>query len=84
MHSEGVWGFGKVIDVKYSTSTTNDVVRDIIIPETAAEGCCYADKFPGGPQTPNTLMSHWWGNTFISLVKVLLHLMQCFSSTFIV
>jgi hypothetical protein len=52
------------------TTTTADVVNNVIIPETRDRGCCYADIFPGGPKQPETLMSHWWGNTFLSLVKV--------------
>jgi hypothetical protein len=33
--------------------------------------CCFADLLPGGAKTPETLMSHWWGNTFLSLVKAI-------------
>lgn len=49
-------------------TTTAEVVSKIIIPQTAKDVCCYADALPGGPQTPQTLMSHWWGNTFLNLV----------------
>ena len=61
------------IKSRSSSMTTSEVVRDIIIPETAARGCCYADIFPGGPKPPETLMSHWWGNSFINLVKVMMN-----------
>lgn len=47
---------------------THQVVRQIIIPETKAKQCCYADILPGGPTKPETLMSHWWGNSFLALV----------------
>eukprot|EP00900_Chrysochromulina_parva_P007735 jgi/Chrpa1/16963/Chrysochromulina_OHIO_Genome00004793-RA len=53
------------------TTTTLEVVRNIVIPETQAAGCCYADTLPGGPRTPQTLMSHWWGNTFLHLVRAI-------------
>jgi len=66
------WGPGRLEEIRSRSSsvTTSEVVRDIIIPETAARGCCYADIFPGGPKPPETLMSHWWGNSFINTVKV--------------
>jgi hypothetical protein len=67
------WYRGVVNKIKSSSMTTSEVVRDIIIPETAARGCCYADIFPGGPKPPETLMSHWWGNSFINLVKVMMN-----------
>lgn len=59
-HREGLIGF---------RSTTAEVVKQIIIPQTAERMCCYADVLPGGPQIPETLMSHWWGNIFLDLVK---------------
>lgn len=51
--------------------STSDVVNKIVIPETASRGCCYSDIFPGGPKEPETLMSHWWGNTFLHLVQAI-------------
>lgn len=50
-------------------TTTYEVVKNIIIPETASGKCCYADILPDGPKEPTTLMSHWWGNNFLHLVK---------------
>lgn len=52
-------------------TTTAEVVFNIIIPETAERKCCYADLFPGGTKKPETLMSHWWGNCFLHLVKAI-------------
>jgi hypothetical protein len=72
----GIWDRGTVEEIKSSSMTTSEVVRDIIIPETAARGCCYADIFPGGPKPPETLMSLWWGNSFINLVKVMMMMMM--------
>mmetsp|Transcript_52780 Transcript_52780/g.120085 ORF Transcript_52780/g.120085 Transcript_52780/m.120085 type:complete len:735 (+) Transcript_52780:43-2247(+) len=48
---------------------TFEVVRDIIIPETKEKKCCYADILPGGPVQAEILMSHWWGNNFLHLVR---------------
>ena len=73
MWFEGQWMRSHVGRIRMNNITTSEVVRDIIIPETAARGCCYADIFPGGPKPPETLMSHWWGNSFINLVKVMMN-----------
>jgi len=69
---EEVWYPGR-ITARYeeTNETTSEIVARIIIPETAAKGCCYADIFEGGPKQPTTLMSHWWGNRFVDLVKVI-------------
>eukprot|EP00927_Polykrikos_kofoidii_P068005 TRINITY_DN63418_c0_g1_i1.p1 TRINITY_DN63418_c0_g1~~TRINITY_DN63418_c0_g1_i1.p1 ORF type:complete len:582 (-),score=84.28 TRINITY_DN63418_c0_g1_i1:70-1779(-) len=48
-------------------TTTADVVRDIIIPETADERCCYMHgqvRMLGGTHPPKKFVSHWWGNRF--------------------
>ena len=55
-----------------TNETTSEIVTRIIIPESAANGCCYASLFPGEPKQPTTLMSHWWGNRFVDLVKVVM------------
>ena len=69
---------GRVVtEILYSSVTTAEVMRDIIIPETAARGCCYADIFPGGPKPPETFMSHSLGNSFINLVKVIIAFDAC-------
>jgi len=66
------WMKGVVRKIITTDLTTAEVVTQIVIPATASDGCCYADKFPGGPKPPSTLMSHWWGNSFIHLVKVMI------------
>eukprot|EP00931_Biecheleriopsis_adriatica_P054014 TRINITY_DN31750_c0_g1_i12.p1 TRINITY_DN31750_c0_g1~~TRINITY_DN31750_c0_g1_i12.p1 ORF type:complete len:370 (+),score=36.00 TRINITY_DN31750_c0_g1_i12:18-1127(+) len=46
-------------------TTTTEIVRDIIIPETAAAGVgAYMDIMPGGRHEPDVLVSHWWGARF--------------------
>jgi len=40
------------------------VVRDIVIPETSEQKCCYMDVMPGGTRPPGKLVSHWWGANF--------------------
>ena len=45
-------------DGKLNKSTkTFEVVRDIVIPETREQQCCYADLM--GPRKAKKLMSHW-------------------------
>jgi len=72
--ADDMWVQGTVCEVKTSSITTAEVVKEVIIPDTKGETeegkGCYADKFPGGAKVPTTLMSHSWGNSFISLVKV--------------
>eukprot|EP00931_Biecheleriopsis_adriatica_P074873 TRINITY_DN48850_c0_g1_i1.p1 TRINITY_DN48850_c0_g1~~TRINITY_DN48850_c0_g1_i1.p1 ORF type:complete len:1144 (+),score=213.35 TRINITY_DN48850_c0_g1_i1:54-3485(+) len=46
------------------STTTSEVVRNIVIPETASRQCCYMDVMDGGPHRPNKLVSHWWGASF--------------------
>jgi len=69
---DGSWYTGYVTARLENHFTTADVVSKIVIPETAREGCCYAETFPGGTKQPETLMSHWWGNKFLDLVKVMM------------
>ena len=70
---EEVWYPGRVsARCEETNETTSEIVTRIIIPESAANGCCYASLFPGGPKQPTTLMSHWWGNRFVDLVKVVM------------
>lgn len=52
-------------------TTTAQVVFQIVVPETRHGMCCYADILPGGPREPETLMSHWWGNRFLDLVRAI-------------
>eukprot|EP00439_Symbiodinium_sp_Y106_P047307 s2415_g6.t1 len=57
---------------RLSEMSTADVVREIVIPKTRDTCCAMVDLFEGGPQEPSCLMSHWWGNSFMSLVEAIL------------
>eukprot|EP00927_Polykrikos_kofoidii_P065090 TRINITY_DN60888_c0_g1_i1.p1 TRINITY_DN60888_c0_g1~~TRINITY_DN60888_c0_g1_i1.p1 ORF type:complete len:551 (+),score=50.44 TRINITY_DN60888_c0_g1_i1:65-1717(+) len=62
-----------------SRKTTSEVVRDIIVPESKSLCCPFVDIMPGVPyrgispgrKTPHVLMSHWWGNLFLGLVRAI-------------
>eukprot|EP00931_Biecheleriopsis_adriatica_P119960 TRINITY_DN95111_c0_g1_i1.p1 TRINITY_DN95111_c0_g1~~TRINITY_DN95111_c0_g1_i1.p1 ORF type:complete len:733 (-),score=154.25 TRINITY_DN95111_c0_g1_i1:26-2224(-) len=47
-----------------TTTKTEEVVRSIVIPETAAHNACYLDVEAGGPYRPQTFVSHYWGANF--------------------
>eukprot|EP00930_Biecheleria_cincta_P043194 TRINITY_DN29685_c0_g1_i1.p1 TRINITY_DN29685_c0_g1~~TRINITY_DN29685_c0_g1_i1.p1 ORF type:complete len:434 (-),score=67.50 TRINITY_DN29685_c0_g1_i1:162-1463(-) len=52
---------------------TLEVVRNIVIPETARAGpggrsCCYMDVMLGGPKRPRKMVSHSWQTPFKDLV----------------
>ncbi|CAE7446640.1 unnamed protein product [Symbiodinium microadriaticum] len=57
---------------RLSEMSTADVVREIVIPKTRERCCAMVDLFEGGPKEPSCLMSHWWGNSFMSLVEAIL------------
>merc|ERR1719277_260186 len=49
--------------------TTNDVVRQAIIPATREAACAMATQMMGGkPVRPQKMVTHCWGNRFIDLV----------------
>jgi len=63
----------KVLD---KNTSTENVVRNIVIPQTAAQVCCYMDsafmRTLGGPKAANKLVSHSWGVPFLNtLLNVL-------------
>lgn len=49
-------------------STCWDVLRDVIIPDTAAEAVAYMDIVMGSPKRPGCMVSHWWGTNFREVV----------------
>ncbi|CAE7362242.1 unnamed protein product [Symbiodinium natans] len=57
---------------RLSEMSTAEVVRDIVIPKTRGRSCAMVELFEGGPKEPTCLMSHWWGNSFMSLVEAVL------------
>ena len=47
----------------HDKTTTNEVVRDIVLQESQGQGA-YVNVLPGGPEKPDFLVSHWWGALF--------------------
>ncbi|CAJ1335936.1 unnamed protein product [Effrenium voratum] len=50
---------------------TVDVVWQVIIPETAARGCAYAELLQDEKRLPDKMVSHNWGNLFSHLIAAL-------------
>lgn len=48
-------------------TSCNQVLRDVVIPETRIHKCCYMDIMPGGPKPGAKWVSHWWGMTLRDL-----------------
>jgi len=52
--------------------TTMDVVREVVIPGSAAERCGFASKMMGGrPLRPKRMVTHNWSNLFRDLVAAI-------------
>ncbi|CAE7227215.1 unnamed protein product [Symbiodinium natans] len=51
--------------------TTNDVVRQVIIPRTRERRCAYAELM-GGPLQPERMVTHSWRNLFRDLVAAVI------------
>lgn len=71
-------------DPAHKDWTTAKVVREIIIPATHRQRCCFADVMPGvagkiapGRKSPRILISHWWGNRFLDLVRAIASIVGC-------
>merc|ERR1712203_1130644 len=47
-----------------TTTETAEIVREIVIPESAGQATNYMAVMPGGKKTPTKLVSHWWGASF--------------------
>lgn len=54
-----------------TTSTTADVVRDAVIPATAAHGKAYASVAHPGSKLATRMVSHNWGNVFANLMAAI-------------
>jgi len=48
-------------------TTCNQVLHDVVYPETRSHKCCYMDIMPGGPKPGAKWVSHWWGMTLRDL-----------------
>jgi len=67
-------GLGKDYMLHYDSSrhTTNDVVRQAIIPLSKDQQCAYASvMMKGQPTRPNCMVTHNWGNLFRDLVAAI-------------
>jgi len=63
LHCNSCWIFFQRINVTDKTATAT-VIRDFVIPESAASAYKYMQIMPGGPHTPEFLVSHWCGTAF--------------------
>jgi len=53
------------------------VVRDIVVPQTRKQICCYADVMEGGPKQPQRLVSHCWGAPFQEVAECIIEDASC-------
>ena len=58
------------------STTTNELVRNLVIPQTADRMTSYMEsdfmQSVGGPKKATILVSHWWGNSFYNDILCIL------------